>query len=667
MRRVMVACALVLGAAAAWACGAFASGTGGANGGAAGSSPAAVGAGIAGPHIVMRVRLSARSPVRFTLEQDATVMAVLDEVVARETTLGRSFTAVLGASGAGDDAYQVEVARLERLEDALGLRSALAAHLSYDDRVRYLPYIVPDGDGWLLRIGRTGDPDAVYRLRTALAWVGMERGFLPTPIIVRPQAAERTRLAAAGGSCEVRAGDLPGEVILATPSGETMSFLGGGMRIVPRDPLDIAFTLGGVRYRGELEITRRDSWDGKVELVAINRIDIESYVEGVLAGEVYPNWEMEALKAQAVAARTYALYRKANSYDRGYDVDDTVAYQKYSGGHAIESFRQAVAATRGEVITYQGRLIKAHYFASGGGATEGDEEIWPGAGDEPYLEAVADFDQASPHYVWQNPLALWAADFLAMLGLRAAFPAWIEPALVSGEKVLSYRFKTPADSLTLTREQVRRKLGLKSPRFTIRLVGSEETGVVVPNVPGVPDVPGASGVTSAPDARDGVSGASGAVGADGAGGAGAPGKPVFPVIGACVPVRDGAVASGYRVKLDRDVLVTGTAVGVGCAGELSSTTLVIIDGMGYGHGVGLSQWGAQGMALMRDESGKPLYSYVDILKHYYPGVEVVGNYNLPIAPASPGSGFVPAADVSLGVRQPDKAGELEPYQPPRCD
>lgn len=664
MRRAMAVCALILGAAAMWACGAFASGTGGAAG-TAGGDPAAAGEGVAGPRIVMRVRLSARPPLRFTLKQDSAAMAVLHEVVAQETTLGRSFTSVLGGLGSDEEAYEVEVARLRRVDEALGLRSALAARLPYSDKVRYLPYIRPDGDEWVLRIGMTGDPDAAYKLRAVLAWVGTERGFVPTPVIVKPQVVEKARLAASGGPYEVRAGDLPGEVVLATPSGEVVSFLGEGVRIVPRDPLDIAFTLGGVSYRGELQITRRDSWDGTVELVATNRVDIERYVEGVLAGEVYPNWEMEALKAQAVAARTYALYRKAGSYGREYDVDDTVAYQRYSGGHSVESFRRAVAETRGEVITYQGRLIKAHYFASGGGTTEGDEEVWLGGGDEPYLEAVADFDQASPHYVWQNPPALWAADFLTRIGLEAVFPAWVEPALVSGDRILSYRFRTPSDSVTLTREEVRRKLGLKSPRFTVRLVDSKETGVLLTGIPGAPrdsDMTGERDVQLAA-----ISAGNAAAEADGAGGTDAAAKPVLPEVGPCVPVREGDVTTGYRVRFDKDVLVTGKAVGAECAGELSPTTLVIIDGVGYGHGVGLSQWGAQGMAVMRDESGGPAYDYVDILKHYYTGVDVVGNYNLPVAAATTRSGVVPAPDIPPGTNGPDQAGKLEPGQRPSSD
>ncbi|HHY32492.1 MAG TPA: SpoIID/LytB domain-containing protein [Firmicutes bacterium] len=655
--RGTLACVLALCASVAWAFGVSASEPGSATAGMSDGGFALAGAGAAGPGIVMRVRLSARSPLRFNLDQDAVVMDVRDDVLARDVAFGKSFTTVLGGPGAGDDAYEVEIGRFRRVDDALGLRAVLAASLPYEDKVRYVPHIVADGTEWVFRVGGTGDPDALHKLSAALARVGIQRGFAPVPVLVRPAVSEKARLSTADGPFEVRAGELPGEIVLLTSSGATMSFVGGGVRVAPRDSLEIGFTVGGVRYKGELEIRRKDSWDGKVELVAINRIDIESYVEGVLAGEVYPSWEMEALKAQAVAARTYALYRKATTSGRDYDVDDTVAYQKYSGGHAIESFRRAVAETRGEVVTYQGDIINAHYFASGGGTTEDDEDVWPGGEDEPYLEAVADFDQASPHYVWQNPPALWAPNLLAKLGLQPQFPARIEPALVSGEKVLSYRFSTPSASVTLTREEIRRKVGLKSPRFTIRVVGPEETGIVVPSE--APDAPGGG---AGPDrtARDGTPPV------DGTGGTAEPG---LPAVSGCVAVREDGSTKGYVVSLGRNVVVQGKAVGPGCAGELESAgTLVIIDGVGYGHGVGLSQWGAQGMASMRDERGNPVYSYVDILKHYYPGTEVVANYNLPVlsptVPTGSAEGSaVSGADVRVETSPPDDAGELEPCEP----
>jgi stage II sporulation protein D len=616
-------------------------------GGWVGGDDAAVGGAgdaVEGQRIVMRVRLSVKLPLRFELRQDSEAMAVSHEVVERETASARPFTKVLEGSCSDEEAYAVEVAGLDSADDVLLLRSALAARLSQSDRLRYSPSICRDDGRWILRVGATGDPEAVHKLREELAraGAGMEHSVIPTTVILRPKVIERVHLKASHEPYEVRAGDRPGELVLAAPSGELVSFLGEGVRVVPRDPLDMAFNLGGVWYKGELQITRKDSWDGRVELVATNRIDIECYVEGVLAGEVYPNWELEALKAQAVAARTYALYRKAGSCGREYDVDDTVAYQRYSGGHYVESFSKAVAQTRGEVITYGGRLAKAHYFASSGGMTEGDEEIWLGGGDEPYLEPVADFDQSCPHYVWQNLPALWAADFLAKLGLQPGFPAWIEPALALDGKILSYRFRTPSDSLTLTREQVRHKLGLKSPRFTLRLVGSEETGVSLAAMSGSP--------------RDEVTGVRDA---------GA--RPALPDVRQCVPLRSGGLTTGYRVTLEKGVTVKGNAVEAASARQLSPETLVIVDGRGYGHGVGLSQWGAQGMATMRNEAGEPAYDYVAILKHYYTGVDVADGYGLRSAGAVVGFDAASGLEIAPRASGPEQAGELEPSQPLTCD
>ncbi|MEW6228670.1 MAG: SpoIID/LytB domain-containing protein, partial [Bacillota bacterium] len=493
------------------------------------------------PRIVMRVKLSARSPVRFSLYQDAAAYGTSSVVVARENMLDKTFAAV--PDGSGEDAYQVQVesGEFERLSDALDMKRALEKYLSYEDRVRYSPYIVPTDRGWALRVGKSADPAAAYRIRSALMWAGMDYGFIPTPVQVRTVLTKRVDLIAESGPYEVRAGDLPGEVVLEGPSGLMASFP-CGVRIVPANHLETAFSLGGSRYRGELEVIKRESWDGSTELVAINRVDLETYVEGVLAGEVFPGWEMEALKAQAVAARTYALYRRSDGLDRIYDVDDTVSYQRYVGGHNIEAFHRAVLETRGEVLTYRGALIKAHYFASGGGTTEGDEEVWPGGGDEPYLSGTKDFDQISPHYFWQNPLALWGIELLGRLGMQAVFPAWVEPAMKSGEKILAYRFRTRTDTRVLTREQIRWKLGLKSPRFRIRLAGTDETGIKAP-APNLPQ------------------------------------PPALPSIRACAARRNGGEITGYQVALDAELLVEGKEV----AGpeEISPATLVIIDGVGY--------------------------------------------------------------------------------------
>ena len=345
----------------------------------------------------------------------------------------------------------------------------------------------------------------------------------------------------------IKAGNVPREVVLCYPSGGAVSFL-GGLRIVPVDHGASAFQIGDRHYPGVLEISCGVSRTGSYEIIAVNLVDLESYTEGVLAGEVYPSWAPEALKAQAVAARTYALRRKTESESRNrvYDVDDTVLSQVYLGKNRVEAFRDAVSETRGEVLVYEGIPIKAHYFASGGGTTEGDEEVWLGGSNEPYLTAREDFDRMSPHYRWKEPFVIKGSDLLGKLGLKSADAGWIEPSIRSGDKILAYRFNAGGRTVNLTREQIRQKLGLQSPRFDIA-------------------------------------------------------------------IRDG---EGMEKTLKSRE-------------SLSSSTVLIFDGVGKGHGVGLSQWGAQGMATMLARDGAPLYTYVDILSHYYPGAELVDNYNIP--------------------------------------
>ena len=352
----------------------------------------------------------------------------------------------------------------------------------------------------------------------------------------------------------IRSGNLPEEVVLCYPSGETVSFF-GGLRIVPVERSSRAFQLGGRRYPGELQVSSMNSRTGSCEIAAVNLVDLETYTEGVLAGEVYRTWQPEALKAQAVAARTYALRRKIENESRGFgfDVDDTVLSQVYVGENRVDVFRSAVVETRGQVLVYDGIPIKAHYFSSGGGITEGDEEVWLGGNDEPYLTGREDFDYISPYYRWEKPFVIKGEDLFRKLGLRSGSSVWIEPSIRSGDKILAYRFRQGNQGVNLTREQIRHTIGLNSPRFHITVIndGEKEKKVV-----------------------------------------------------------------------DRE--------------QLKPTTLVRFDGAGKGHGVGLSQWGAQGMALMVDSSGVPLYTYVDILNHYYPGALLVNNYNLPEEPAEHG-------------------------------
>lgn len=117
------------------------------------------------------------------------------------------------------------------------------------------------------------------------------------------------------------------------------------------------------------------------ELEAVNYVDMESYLRGVVPSEVYRDWPMETLKTQAVAARTYAAYHLLHARrfasERNWDVDDTINFQAYTGISLIaERTDQAIAETEGEILTFRGQVIQAYYHADSGGQTEDAGAIW---------------------------------------------------------------------------------------------------------------------------------------------------------------------------------------------------------------------------------------------------------------------------------------------------
>ena len=136
-------------------------------------------------------------------------------------------------------------------------------------------------------------------------------------------------------------------------------------------------------------------------MTAINVIKVDPYIQGVVPGEMPSSWHMEALKVQAVAARTYAL---ATSLDGGvFDLYPDTRSQVYKGV-AGETSRTnaAVAATKGEVVQYQGELITTYYFSTSGGKTENVENSFLGSEPQPWLVGVDDpYDGISPRHTWR--------------------------------------------------------------------------------------------------------------------------------------------------------------------------------------------------------------------------------------------------------------------------
>ena len=128
------------------------------------------------------------------------------------------------------------------------------------------------------------------------------------------------------------------------------------------------------------------------QLVLINKLEIEEYLRGVVPAEMPSGWEYEALKAQAIAARSYALANLGKRWKYGYDLKDTPEDQAYNGASAeTESTNQAVADSYGIVLIYDLKIIPAFYSASAGGHTVSAGQVWEK--DLPYIRAVPSYDE----------------------------------------------------------------------------------------------------------------------------------------------------------------------------------------------------------------------------------------------------------------------------------
>jgi len=347
----------------------------------------------------------------------------------------------------------------------------------------------------------------------------------------------------------------------------------GPVRLVPKAPggTENPITYQRKPYRGEIEVVLSRK-DGKLSVV--NVVNLEDYVKGVVPLEMPPKWPEEALKAQAVAARTYVLASLGAYGDEGFDVVDTTNSQVYGGIRAeTDSTNRAVDATRGEVVTYKGKVATTYFHSSSGGHTENNETIFSGK-PVAYLRGVPDYDNLpdNPRYSWTFNFT--PEEFASKLKAANFAVGEVERISPAGETGASgrpsqWRITGSDRTVTLTAMQLRSALGVpgivKTVDFTRGGVGS---------------------LTESYEEGD-----------------------QFYVLG----------ASGVeRITLD-EVVVLGAGGDVEEMDEISALGPegvleggIVVEGGGYGHGVGLSQWGAKGMA----QQG---YTYEEILAHFYQG------------------------------------------------
>lgn len=195
-------------------------------------------------------------------------------------------------------------------------------------------------------------------------------------------------------------------------------------------------------------------------------LDIESYLEGVISSEMSPAFEMEALKAQCVAARTFVV-------QRGYEVDDTTNTQVYRDNKQLKDswkdnydvyhkkIQQAVQETTGEILTYQGKPISALFFSSSCGKTANAQEYW--GNKVPYLVSVdSSWDKQSEEY--EKSITMSKQEFSTALGFQNTVHEIEEPIRYDSGYVKEIRI----DRIVFTGREVREKLNLRSSCFTIK-------------------------------------------------------------------------------------------------------------------------------------------------------------------------------------------------------
>jgi stage II sporulation protein D len=284
-----------------------------------------------------------------------------------------------------------------------------------------------------------------YRRILAHYYTGTTIGSAPTKTI-------RVLLESGGSSVSVshvsRVGGKrlnPAATYVARPFGTGIELRrpGGGRIARSNGPLRLRGPQGWIQeggaYRGQVEL--RPSGGGGV--TAIDIVGLDDYVQGVIPGEMPPTWLPEALKVQAVAARSYAL--STNAGGALFDQYADSRSQMYIGMSAEQPSTNAAAHdTAGQVVTYGGQIATTYYFSTSGGRTENIENVFYGAAPAPYLKSVKDpYDAGAPRHRWQFRLTRAQAESKLGSLCRGRFRAikvvkrGVSPRVVAADVVCS--------------------------------------------------------------------------------------------------------------------------------------------------------------------------------------------------------------------------------------
>lgn len=288
-----------------------------------------------------------------------------------------------------------------------------------------------------------------------------------------------------------------------------------GNRLLIKSGDPNAIIIDGRMFRGNIQLIKKDSG-----LLVVNHIELEDYIKGILYHEASHYWPQDALKAQAIVCRTYAVYQMQENKLKDYDVTSDIYSQVY-GGRTSERYRtnRVVQETQGIILTYQDKVFPAYYHATCGGHTEEAVMLW-NINIAPLKGVVCNFCKESPHYRWHY----------------VASANEIKDKFVSA----GYKIESVKDIVILGRDASGRigELKIITSRKEIKISGKDFRAIIGPNI-----------------------------------------------------IR----SANFKVNL------------------VSSD--FVFEGLGWGHGVGLCQWGAYFMA-------KQGYHFKAILQYYYPEAEI---------------------------------------------
>jgi len=343
-------------------------------------------------------------------------------------------------------------------------------------------------------------------------------------------------------------------------------------RIIVPDTVDGNITIcnlkragGTPSYRGTLEIEKREEG-----LLLVNEVTMEEYLYAVLPSEMPSTFGTEALKAQAICARSYA-YRSlmANRYAQyGAHVDDSVACQVYNNTGETEAAVLAVKETHGQVLFYEGAVAQCYYFSTSSGHTTSAADVWENAENVAYLEGKkTPYDAESPWYHWQTFLSLDALTKNVEEALRTRYATVPEQILTYDAAANTFVSKPIEEVGELERIQVYER-GSGEIATRLLIVGSK--GVfLVKNEYNIRTVLAPTDTLIYRQNGENVNGAT-------------------------------LLPSAF-IELQK--------------GTYGGETGYLVTGGGYGHGVGMSQCGADAMA-------REGFACEEIIEEYYPGTEI---------------------------------------------